>query len=129
MGLCFEGDTAWLTQASLAELYQTTPQNIAQHIAAIHEEGELDEATRRPFLQVRQEGSRKVRSSLKFYSLPVIIDVADCAAQYVVAMYMTANPEHRANSCRMPLISLRSVVRLPSPVFTSRRFCQHRPFS
>ncbi|MBN2495431.1 MAG: virulence RhuM family protein [Deltaproteobacteria bacterium] len=72
----FEGDTAWLTQASLAELYQTTPQNITQHIAAIYDEGELDEEeTCKPFLQVRQEGSRKVRRSLKFYSLPVIIAV------------------------------------------------------
>jgi len=57
-------------------LYQTTPQNITQHVAAIYEEGELDEeATCKPFLQVRQEGSRKVRRNLKFYSLPVIIAV------------------------------------------------------
>ena len=39
----FDGDTTWLTQAALAELYQTTTQNITQHIAAIYSEGELDE--------------------------------------------------------------------------------------
>jgi len=72
----FDGETAWLTQASLAELYQTSPQNVTQHIAAIYEEGELDErATCKPFLQVRQEGSRRVRRNLKHYSLPMILAV------------------------------------------------------
>ncbi|HMR04447.1 MAG TPA: RhuM family protein, partial [Polyangiaceae bacterium] len=72
----FDGETAWLTQASLAELYQTSPQNITQHIAAIYEEGELDEgATCKPFLQVREEGSRQVRRALKHYSLPMILAV------------------------------------------------------
>jgi hypothetical protein len=42
----FEGETAWMTRISLAELYQTTPQNITQLIAAIYAEGELaEEAT------------------------------------------------------------------------------------
>src|SRR5690606_40107183 len=72
----FDGETAWLTQASLADLYQTSPQNITQHIAAIYEEGELDEgATCKPFLQVREEGSRQVRRNLKHYSLPMILAV------------------------------------------------------
>jgi len=72
----FDGETAWLTQASLAELYQTSPQNITQHIAAIYEDGELDEgATCKPFLQVREEGSRQVRRNLKHYSLPMILAV------------------------------------------------------
>ena len=53
----FEDETVWLTQAALAELYQTTPQNITQHVAAIYEEGELiEEATCKFFLQVRPEG-------------------------------------------------------------------------
>ena len=37
----FEGETAWMTRISLAELYQTTPQNITQLVAAIYAEGEL----------------------------------------------------------------------------------------
>jgi hypothetical protein len=38
----FDGDTAWLTQNALAELFQTTKQNISQHIKNIFEEGELN---------------------------------------------------------------------------------------
>ena len=40
-----EGGTVWLTQAHMAELYQTTPQNITLHIRAIYAERELAEAT------------------------------------------------------------------------------------
>lgn len=72
----FEGDTLWLTQAALAASFQTTPQNITQHIAAIYSERELDEgATCKPFLQVREEGPRRVQRNLKHYSLPVILAV------------------------------------------------------
>ena len=71
-----DGDTVWLTQAALAELYQTTPQNITLHIAAIYAEGELDEAaTCKDYLQVRQEGARRVQRALKHYSLPMILAV------------------------------------------------------
>jgi len=72
----FEGDTAWLTQASIAELFQTTPQNITMHVGAIYEEGELAEpATCKEFLQVRREGTREVQRSLKHYNLSVILAV------------------------------------------------------
>jgi len=72
----FENETVWLTQAALAELYQSTPQNITQHIAAIYEDGELKEAaTCKPYLQVRQEGARAVERKLKHYSLPMILAV------------------------------------------------------
>ncbi len=71
-----DGQTVWLTQAGMAELYQTTPQNITQHIRAIFDEGELaPEATCKDYLQVRDEGGREVRRSLKHYSLDVIIAV------------------------------------------------------
>ncbi len=51
----FDGEAVWLTQAGLAELYQTTPQNITQHVAVIYEEHELDEvATCKSFLQHRR---------------------------------------------------------------------------
>lgn len=72
----FDGETTWLTQAALAELYQTTPQNITQHIAAIYEDGELTEAaTCKPYLQVRQEGQRCVERDLKHYNLQMILAV------------------------------------------------------
>ena len=71
-----EGDTVWLTQAEIAELFDTTPQAITQHIRAIYEEGELSpEATCKDSLQVRQEGQRQVRRRLKAYSLPMILAV------------------------------------------------------
>jgi hypothetical protein len=72
----FEGETIWLTQALMAELFQTTPQNITLHLKAIYDEGELEEsATCKEHLQVRSEGARKVCRSLKHYSLEAIIAV------------------------------------------------------
>lgn len=35
------GDTVWLTQSAIADLYQITPQSITMHISAIYAEGEL----------------------------------------------------------------------------------------
>ncbi|WP_019567515.1 virulence RhuM family protein [Thioalkalivibrio sp. ALMg13-2] len=71
-----DGETVWLTQAEMAELFDTTPQAITQHIRAIYEEGELSaEATCKDSLQVRQEGQRQVRRRLKAYSLPMILAV------------------------------------------------------
>ena len=68
--------TCWLTQAELAELFDTTPQAITQLIKAIYEEGELDpKATCKEFLQVRQEGSREVKRKLKSYTLEIILSV------------------------------------------------------
>ena len=52
----FEDETIWLTQAQIAELFQTTPQNVTLHLKAIFAEGELSEAaTCKDYLQVRQE--------------------------------------------------------------------------
>jgi hypothetical protein len=71
-----QDETVWMTQAAMAELYQTTPQNITTHLKAIYKEGELSEsATCKEYLQVQQEGSRKVFRTRKFYDLPVIIAV------------------------------------------------------
>lgn len=72
----FEGTNAWLTQAAIAELFQTTPQNITLHLKGIYEEGELTEqATCKDYLQVRQEGKRKVSRNLKNYNLEAILAV------------------------------------------------------
>ena len=71
-----DGQTAWLTQAQMAELFQTTPQNITLHLQAIFEEGELSEAaTCKDYLQVRQEGTRQVERRLRHYNLDAIIAV------------------------------------------------------
>lgn len=72
----FEGETAWLTQAMLAELFQTSQQNISRHVLNIYEEEELPpEATHKKFLLVRQEGSRSVKRLTDFYNLDMIISV------------------------------------------------------
>lgn len=72
----FVEETLWLSQALMAELFQTTPQNITQHLKAIFEEGELDEAaTCKDFLQVRHEGSRIVQRRVRHYRLEAILAV------------------------------------------------------
>lgn len=66
----FAGDTIWMSQASLAQLYQVTPQNNTQHIKSIYEDDELSsEATRKDFLQVQTEGTRQVSREVKHYNL------------------------------------------------------------
>jgi hypothetical protein len=71
-----QDETVWLTQPLMAELFQTTQQNISQHIRNVFEEGELTpEATHKKFLSVRREGKRDVRRALDFYNLDMIISV------------------------------------------------------
>jgi hypothetical protein len=71
-----DGRTVWLTQAAIADLYQTTPQNVTIHLRSIYGDEELDEAaTCKEYLQVRQEGTRQVRRSLKHYNLDAILAV------------------------------------------------------
>ena len=72
----FEQETLWLSQATIASLYQITPQAVTQHIKAIYEEDELDQnATCKSYLQVQQEGRRQVSRNRLHYSLQVIIAV------------------------------------------------------
>lgn len=71
-----EDETVWLTQATMAELFQTTPQNITIHLKDIYMTGELPEdATCKEYLQVQVEGNREVSRVRKFYNLDVIISV------------------------------------------------------
>lgn len=72
----FEGETVWLTQGHMAELFQTSQQNVSLHLRNIYEESELQrEATHKEFLLVRQEGSRSVKRPVDFYNLDAIISV------------------------------------------------------
>ncbi len=71
-----ENETVWLTQNQMAELFQTTKQNISSHIKNIFEEGELSEnSTVKDYLTVQQEGNRKVSRNVSHYNLDVIISV------------------------------------------------------
>lgn len=70
----FAEEDVWLTQAQLAEIYNTTQQNISLHQKGIYADGELDEeATHKKYLLVRQEGSRQVQREIDHYNLDMII--------------------------------------------------------
>jgi hypothetical protein len=72
----FEGETVWLTQQHMAELFQTTKQNVSLHIQNIYEERELERgATVKKSLTVQREGNRSVQRRVEFYNLDVIISV------------------------------------------------------
>ena len=72
----FEGETVWLTQQQMAELFGSSRTNIVEHIRHIYEEGELDEdSTCRKFRQVRDEGGRQVSRVIPHYNLDMIISL------------------------------------------------------
>ncbi len=71
-----EEGTVWLPQALIAELYQTTKQNISLHIRNIFDEGELQpEATVKEYLTVQQEGPRAVQRKVAYYNLDMILAI------------------------------------------------------
>ena len=71
-----EGETVWLSQEQMAQLFNQTKQNISLHINNCYKEGELDrKATVKESLTVRKEGNRTVRRMIEFYNLDVIISV------------------------------------------------------
>lgn len=71
-----EGETVWLTQTQMAELFQTTKQNISLHLQNIFEEGELSpKSTVKEYLTVQKEGRRQVKRNIEFYNLDAIIAV------------------------------------------------------
>ena len=69
----FADEDVWLTQKQLAEIYNTTQQNIAQHIANIYNDEELNDATHKKFLLVQNEGRRQVKRSIDHYNLDMMI--------------------------------------------------------
>lgn len=71
----FADEDVWLTQAQLAEIYQTTQQNVSLHLQGIYSDNELDddERTHKKYLLVRQEGKRKVQREIEHYNLDVVI--------------------------------------------------------
>jgi len=71
-----EGETLWATQGQMAELFDTSTDNIGLHLKNIYSEDELDEsATTEEFSVIRQEGKRQVRRRLKHYDLDAVISV------------------------------------------------------
>ena len=71
-----QGETLWLTQKQMGELFGTTPENVLMHLKNIFQDKELDDtATAKDYLVVRQEGKRQVNRQLKHYNLDAIISV------------------------------------------------------
>jgi len=71
-----QGETVWLTQAQMAELFGTSADNISLHLKNIYADKELVEpATTEDFSVVRQEGPRQVKRQLRHYNLDAIISV------------------------------------------------------
>jgi hypothetical protein len=71
-----EGETVWLTQAQMVELFKSSKANISEHIKNIYTEKELSpEATVRKFRTVRKEGDREVSRDVEHYNLDMIISI------------------------------------------------------
>ncbi len=71
-----DDDTVWLAQKMIAELFQTTTQNVTIHLKNIYQEGELSENTTcKEFLHVQKEGGRTINRKQKFYNLDAIISI------------------------------------------------------
>ena len=71
-----DDDTVWLTQQQMAELFATDRTSIGRHIGNIYGTDELEEvSTCAKIAQVRQEGKRKVRRTMVYYNLDMIISV------------------------------------------------------
>ncbi len=72
----FDGDTVWLTQNALAELFQTTKQNINLHAQNVFEENEMKrDRTVKDYLIVQKEGNRVVSRDVEHYNLDLIISI------------------------------------------------------
>ena len=71
-----ENETVWLTQAQMAELFQTDRTSIVRHINKIYADDELDrDSTCAKIAQVQKEGQRIVRRSIPYFNLDMIISV------------------------------------------------------
>ena len=76
ISLKLEKGTVWLSQLEIAELFETTKQNVSKHIKAIFEDGELlEKATVNYQLTVQNEGTRKVRRKVAYYNLDMILAI------------------------------------------------------
>ena len=71
-----ENETVWLTQAQMAELFQTDRTSVVRHINNIYKVDELDrESTCAKIAQVQIEGKRTVKRTVPFFNLDMIISV------------------------------------------------------
>lgn len=76
INLKLEDGTIWLSQLEIAELFQSSKQNISKHIKAILSDGELDEKSTVNYkLTVRKEGKREIKRKVAYYNLDMILAI------------------------------------------------------
>ena len=72
----FDTDTVWLSQAQMAQLFDTSTDNISLHLKNIYAEAELEEkTTTEDYSVVRAEGKRQVTRQIKHYNLDAVLSV------------------------------------------------------
>ena len=90
----FSEEDIWVTQQQLAEVYDTTQQNISQNIDGIYKDGELmPGATNKKFLLVRTEGARQVKRNIDHYNLDIIIAIGYRVQSQVATRFRRWAPE------------------------------------
>jgi hypothetical protein len=83
LAVSVESDTIWLSQLQISELFETSSDNVSLHFKNIYKENELDEiSTTEDFSVVRQEGSRKVKRTIKHYNLDAVICIGYRVSSY-----------------------------------------------
>ncbi len=83
-----EGESVWLTQDHMGQLFQTTQQKISLHIQNIYAEEELSsEPTHKKYLSVRTEGNREVKRAIDHYNLDMIISVGYRVKSHVATRF------------------------------------------
>jgi hypothetical protein len=93
--------TVWLTQALIADLYQTTKQNISLHIRNILEDGELSQAaTVKEYLTVQTEGSRTVKRTVEYYNLDMILAIGYRVRSHRGTQFPVGNRTAAGVSCQ-----------------------------
>ena len=75
INLKLENGTVWLNQLQIAELFQTTKQNISKHINAIFKDNELDSSTVNYQLTVQNEVGRNIERNVAYYNLDMILAI------------------------------------------------------
>ena len=100
-------ETVWQTQRQMAEVFDSTVDNVGLHLRNVYSSGELEErATTEDFSVVQTEGRRKVRRRLKHYNLDAIISVG----------YRASDPGEWAETIEvMEQVSVNVVDRTPLP--------------
>ena len=76
INLQLENGTVWLNQSEIAELFETTKQNISKHIKSVFDDKELEESSTVNYkLTVQNEGTRTVERKLAYYNLDMILAI------------------------------------------------------